>query len=399
MFPYNKILFKMSGSIAAYKACELISTLVKSNVEVQVVVTQELLKFIGKATLEGLTQKQVIVDTFTDGQMMKHIHLDRWADAVILCPATANTINEMAVGVANDMVKTLFLAHDFKKPYYVIPAMNEKMWTHPATVSSVVKLKEWGVTFLEPTQGHLACGEVGEGRMLEPQEIVRVLSNKTQKGRVLITSGGTREPIDGVRYIGNISTGATGAAIADQFIRAGFDVTFLRSEYSLKPKGHCEDDTYVTFEELKEKLFQYLGGKDYDIVIHSAAVSDFGVDSLVLEGRTHPQRLKGKITSSNEVLLKLKRNPKLINNIKEISKNKNIKLVGFKLTVGIDDPTEEINKILNDGHADYVVYNDMMNIDEKNNLHSGTLYSKNSRVSDFKNKADLATLLTGVLGG
>ena len=212
----SKILFSISGSIAIYKAADSISKLIQKGYEIQVVSTQSALKFIGTATLEGLTGKKVI-KIFLRMEMMSHIELVKWADIMILAPATASTINSMRSGLGDNLVLSLFLAHDWIKPYIIAPAMNTKMWLHPATTSSLKKLAKWGVEILEPNTGDLACGDYGPGRMVESIEIINHLEKYNQlkeKLSVLITSGGTKEWIDGVRCISNVSTGETASSVA-----------------------------------------------------------------------------------------------------------------------------------------------------------------------------------------
>ncbi len=180
----RKILFKLSGSIAAFKACSLISKLVQAGYEVQTACTPSTFQFVGAATLEGLTGKPVLSDTFTPGRAMDHIHLVKWADMVILCPATASQLNKLASGIADDIVSTLFLAHDFDKPYWIVPAMNEKMWLHPATQKSVKTLREWDLQVLEPDVGHQACGDYGPGRMLEPDLVQSLVDSHFMQGEI-----------------------------------------------------------------------------------------------------------------------------------------------------------------------------------------------------------------------
>ncbi|MDQ7772335.1 MAG: flavoprotein [Elusimicrobiales bacterium] len=165
------ILFQLTGSIACYKACGVISKLVQGGCDVKTVVTANALNFIGKSTLEGLTHRPVYMDTFEDRSALEHVELTKWMDLAITCPATANAMNKMAAGVADDFVTTLFLAWDQKKPWLVAPAMNRSMWAHPATRRSVKTLGEWGVKILGTGKGYQACGDVGEGRLLEPEEI------------------------------------------------------------------------------------------------------------------------------------------------------------------------------------------------------------------------------------
>ena len=164
----HKVLFMLTGSIACYKACNLLSQLVQSKIEVQTVVTQDALSFIGKSTLEGLSGKPVLNDIYQPGHQMDHIGLARWADLILICPATANTINKLACGIADDFVSAIALANNFIKPLWIAPAMNTQMYLHPATQKSLKLLKEWGTTVFESPSGNLACGENGEGRLIEP---------------------------------------------------------------------------------------------------------------------------------------------------------------------------------------------------------------------------------------
>lgn len=167
----SKFLVKISGSIAAYKTCALLSRLVQEGHEVQTIASQAALQFVGAATLEGLTGRAVVTDLYATGQQMDHIHLNRWADAVLLCPATARTINGFAAGVGDELLSTFFLAHDFSKPYFIVPAMNQAMYQHPATQQALKTLEAWGIRFINGEAGKQACGESGMGRMAEPDAI------------------------------------------------------------------------------------------------------------------------------------------------------------------------------------------------------------------------------------
>jgi phosphopantothenoylcysteine synthetase/decarboxylase len=175
----SKILVQLSGSIAAYKSCDLISKLVQAGHEVKTVATKGALEFVGAATLEGLSGHPVFHDIYEEGRMMDHIHLAKWADLAILAPASANTLNRLAQGLANDVVGTLFLAWDLKKkPYLVAPAMNQQMIDHPATREALGKLESWGVHVLPSGDGHQACGDTGLGRLLEPEQILTILEKE-----------------------------------------------------------------------------------------------------------------------------------------------------------------------------------------------------------------------------
>ncbi len=171
----SNILFILSGSIACFKACHVISRLVQKGHHVRTVATEAALKFVGPATLEGLTREPVATDLFAAGGALDHITLARWADLTVVCPATANTLNRMAAGLADDLAGSLLLAHDWKKPLLVVPAMNPSMWTHPATVNAVETLRNWGVRFVAIGEGRTACGESGEGRLAEPEDIVATI--------------------------------------------------------------------------------------------------------------------------------------------------------------------------------------------------------------------------------
>ena len=168
----GNILFHLTGSIACYKACILISRLVQHGFDVQTVLTQNALHFIGASTLEGLTRRSPLSDTYERGRNMDHIHLSKWADLALVCPATASSINRLAVGSGDDLLTALFLSYDLKsKPYWVAPAMNQQMYHHPATQSSLERLKSWGVRVLPTETGHQACGDFGEGRLLNPDQV------------------------------------------------------------------------------------------------------------------------------------------------------------------------------------------------------------------------------------
>lgn len=167
-----KVLFFLTGSIACYKACTCISRLSQAGVKVQTVATQAALKFVGAATLEALSGSPVFSDMWESGRALDHIDCARESDLAIVCPATANTINKLAAGIADDLVGSLFLAWEHgKKPWLLAPAMNTMMYRHPATQAGLEKLKGWGVRTIDPGEGMLACGESGPGRLAEPEEI------------------------------------------------------------------------------------------------------------------------------------------------------------------------------------------------------------------------------------
>jgi phosphopantothenoylcysteine synthetase/decarboxylase len=172
------VLVKLSGSIACYKTCHVVSRLAQAGHEVRCAMSPAARQFVGEATLEGLSGNRVAVETFEPGAWMEHIELPRWADLTLLCPATANRLNKMAAGIADDLLGNLYLTHDFVKPYLIAPAMNTRMWTHPATRVSVARLGELGLEFIDPDTGMLACREVGDGRLAEPDVIVATVIDR-----------------------------------------------------------------------------------------------------------------------------------------------------------------------------------------------------------------------------
>ena len=358
-----KILFILSGSIACYKACAALSQLVQRGHRVRAVLTAAAQKFVGVATLEGLTQDRVWTDLFEDGAALDHINLERWADVVVLCPATAHTLNRVAAGLGDDLAGALLLAHDWSKPLVVAPAMNPAMWSHPATVASVERLRSWGARFVDIGSGRTACGEVGDGRLAEPDEIARAIEvalvRPARRLRVLITAGGTAEPIDAVRVLANSSTGATGAAIADHFFRMGHDVVMLRARTAQPPDGLVRVEIFDTFASLDAALRRVLEAEHFDVVIHAAAVSDFAVHSIEIDGKRYPPGT-GKVRSDAEPVLRLRRNPKLLDLIRPRSRNPAVAVVAFKLTEGATPEVirHSVQPLLANS-ADLVVHNDL----------------------------------------
>jgi phosphopantothenoylcysteine decarboxylase len=176
------VLFLLSGSIACYKACTVISRLAQAGVTVQTAATPAALRFVGAATLEGLSGRPVFSDLWEPGRALDHIELARAADLALVCPATANTVNRLAAGLADDPLGALFLAWELKqKPWWIAPAMNHRMWEHPTTTASLEKLRSWGVRVLDPIDGPHACGEGGAGRLQEPEQIAAAVLEALQR--------------------------------------------------------------------------------------------------------------------------------------------------------------------------------------------------------------------------
>ncbi|KAF0153189.1 MAG: phosphopantothenoylcysteine decarboxylase / phosphopantothenate--cysteine ligase [Ignavibacteria bacterium] len=383
MLNYN-ILFKITGSIAVYKSAIIISKLVQAGCKVKVVATESALKFAGNATFEGLTGNKVLTDSFAEGEMMSHINLVKWADLVIVAPATANTINKLASGAGDSLLTSLFLAHDWTKPYLIAPAMNTNMFKHPATQEAMNKLASWGATILPTDIGYLACGDVGEGKLLDTdliyEKIISSITSISKSGKnVLITYGGTSESLDGVRTITNISTGKTGAAIAEQLAACGHKVSVLRSKSSLVSKLKNDEVTYGTFDEYKKEIFKLLSEQDFDAVIHLAALSDYTPTKLEYDDQVSRLPLKSKLNSEIDTIkVVLKKNPKIISQLKSVSKNKEIKVIGFKLTNNRNEPEnlKAVNKLFSEADCVYVVHNDLVSRTTTNEQTYFTVYDK-----------------------
>src|SRR6187549_363065 len=228
----NRVLLGITGGIAAYKAAELARLLIRNNVEVQVAMTEAATRFVTPATFQALTGKPVVTDLWDASfdNNMAHIELSRGADAIVVAPASADFLAKLAHGLADDLLSTVCVARNC--PLLVAPAMNVEMWENPATQRNVAQLRADGVVFLGPASGDQACGEVGMGRMSEPEELLQgilaFLAPKRLAGRkVIVTAGPTFEAIDTVRGITNLSSGKMGYAIADVAVTLGADVTLI----------------------------------------------------------------------------------------------------------------------------------------------------------------------------
>ena len=394
----------MSGSIACYKASQLISDWVKQGHRVKVACSKGALEFIGTATLEGLSGEPVFSDTYQSGQAMDHINLSRWADWIVACPATANLINKLAAGIADDAITTLWLAaYGQRKPMFIVPAMNSHMLDYPATRSSIKQLTGWGIHVLPTAEGDLACGEKGAGRLLEPDWIrqrIKTLSGVTKTSnprRILITAGGTREPIDSVRFIGNISSGGTGAALADSLLSRGHEVIYLAAQAATMPVNTCERHQFSSFSDLQEALQRLLSSRHFDAVIHAAAVSDFSVSRINSKSLNSGLPGTGKLSSAGTLAIELTPNPKLLQQLKRFSVNKGIRVIGFKLTSTDDLSLRQaaVAQLLSNDAVDAVVHNEMSEI--VSGRHIFDVYPGNGEVYSCTSPQALAGRLAEIL--
>lgn len=394
----SNLLVIFTGSIAAAKACDVVSRLVQRGHRVRCVATAAALKFVGPATLEGISGSAVLADLFAPGAALEHIELTRWADAVLVCPATAHTLARFAAGLADDLPGALFLAHDRRKPWLVAPAMNPAMWSHPATQAAVATLAGWGVRVLPVAEGRTACGEVGEGRMIEPPEIVAAveaaLAKPARRLRVLITSGGTAEPVDGVRVLTNTSTGATGALLAEHFARCGHDVTLLRARSAVRPAGGAvREETFFTFADLDAALTRLLAAHAFDAIVHAAAVSDYGVELVDADGRVQPAGT-GKLDTAAPPLLRLRPHPKLVDALR-VRAAASVRIVAFKLTNGATatEADAAVRTLFARAGVDAVVHNDLAERGAAPDSFPATLHAADGAVLTCPSRGELAAVL------
>jgi len=272
------ILLAVSGGIAAYKSAELVRLLRKQGAEVRVVMTRSAMQFVNPLTFQALSGHPVHSELLDADQehAMGHISLARWADALIIAPATANTLAKCSHGLADDLLSTLYLAATC--PVYVAPAMNQAMWHKPVTQENIQKLKSHGVTVIGPEQGDQACGETGFGRMSEPEEICRRLLAESAAQclsglKVLISAGPTREPLDPVRYITNRSSGKMGYALAAAALKAGAEVTLVSGPVSLPAPVNTDLVRIETAAQMHAAVMSRAA--EHDIYIGAAAVADY----------------------------------------------------------------------------------------------------------------------------
>ena len=270
------VLLAVTGGIAAYRACEVVRGLIKADVPVQVAMTRAARRFVGETTFAGLSRRYVLTDDpDPNGPIYPHLDAARAARVMAVVPASANTIARLAYGLADDVVSESALA--LAGQLLVAPAMNHRMWLHPATQENIQTLRDRGATIIGPDAGDLAEGEQGLGRLAQPDEIIQAIRGLLGVGslagkRVLVTAGGTREPLDSVRFLGNRSSGKMGVALANEALARGAEVTTILSNTLVRPNGGLQIDA-STAAELEHAAKEH--AKTADIILMVAAVADF----------------------------------------------------------------------------------------------------------------------------
>lgn len=346
----KEIILGVTGSIAAYKACEVASMLVQRGVLVNAVLTESAANLVGPATFEGITGRRCITELFESPQTqdIEHVTLAQRVDLFLVAPATANIIAKAALGIADDWLSTTLLATH--APILFAPAMNTTMYNHPATQANIAALKDRGCEFVGPGEGRMACRTVGPGRLIDPAQIVEAAERLLQlrhdlAGKhVLLTSGANHEPIDPVRFIGNRSSGKMGRAIAAEALARGARVTVVTGPAEVDPPSGAEVVRVETALEMEEAVMSRV--KDADIVIGAAAVADYRV--------AKPAKAKHKRKESDGVTIELTENPDIIARAGSERRNGQI-VVGFAAET--DNLIENAKKKLAAKHLDLVVGN------------------------------------------
>ena len=319
----KNILLGVTGGIAAYKAAEIVRHLKKSGSSVRVVMTKSAEEFITPLTLQALSGNRVsreLLDAEAEAAM-GHIELAKWADGILIAPATANTLARLSSGRGDDLLSTITLA--FEGPISLAPAMNQAMWRDARTQENLKKLIDKGYILCGPGSGEQACGDVGLGRMLEPLEIMKIFSDSFKEGilsgkSVLITAGPTKEPIDPVRFITNRSSGKMGYSLAEAAIDAGAIVTLITGPVDIEPPMKCNTIPVETAKEMHEAVMHHVNKKD--IYIGTAAVSDYR------PARKNETKLK-KDDKGSPLILELVENQDILKSVSELDERPYV--VGF----------------------------------------------------------------------
>lgn len=379
----KNILIGITGGIAAYKILDLIKLLKKESYEVFVIMTKGAMEMFSFADFEKASGNKVCVNLFEKNfdyrevlknRKVEHIQLADKADVMLIAPATANVIGKLAYGIADDFLTTTVLA--MTAPIIICPSMNVNMWGNPIVQENLAKLKSVGYQIIEPSVGMLACGYEGVGRMENVEiinnEIKKLLErNDSLKGKkIIITSGGTVEKIDEVRFITNRSSGKMGTAIAEECYLRGAEVLLLRSKTSIRPRYLIKEQIFNTAEELLQLIKVNI--KNTDIFFQTAAVSDFKAE----------RPIKGKLSSDNSINLKLVPQIKIVDQIKKLSPKTT--LIAFKAEYDLEEKKliEEGIKKLKESNADVVVVNDISRKDRgfESDNNEAYIISKNGAV-------------------
>ncbi|MDA9085007.1 bifunctional phosphopantothenoylcysteine decarboxylase/phosphopantothenate--cysteine ligase CoaBC [Candidatus Pelagibacter sp.] len=348
----KKMLLIICGGISAYKSLELIRLLKKQDVEIRTILTKSAKEFVTPLSVASLSKGKVYDDLFNaeNETEMDHISLSRWADVILVAPATANTISKLSAGSSDDLASTVILASD--KDIFLTPAMNVRMWEHPSTKKNLNKLKSYGYKIIGPEIGDMACGEFGEGKMTEPKDIFQTIEiyfselNKNKKLKAMVTAGPTNEYIDPVRFITNKSSGKQGYALAKSLAKRGFQTTLISGPTNLQIDSNINLIKVETANEMFKATQENL---PVDVAIFSAAVADFKVKN----------RKKGKIRKEEFLNLEFEKNIDILDYVSKHNSLRPKLVIGFAAETS--DVQENAQKKLVKKNCDWIIANDVSN--------------------------------------
>ena len=348
----KKILLIICGGISAYKSLELIRLFKKKSMEVKTILTKSAKEFITPLSVASLSQEKVYDDLFNaeNESEMDHISLSRWADVILVAPATANTISKLSAGSSDDLASTVILASD--KNIFLAPAMNVRMWEHPSTKQNLDKLRSYGYEIIGPEIGDMACGEFGEGKMTEPKDIFQIIQvyfsqlNKSQKLKALVTAGPTNEYIDPIRFITNRSSGKQGYALAKSLVKRGFQTTLISGPTNLQIDGSINLIKVETADEMFKATKENLPA---DVAIFSAAVADFKTKEIKNE----------KMKKKEHFNLELEKNIDILNYVSKHNSLRPKLVIGFAAET--NDVQKNAQKKLIEKNCDWIIANDVSN--------------------------------------
>ena len=372
----KKILIIITGGIAAYKTLDLIRKLSKLNCEIKTILTKSGKEFVTPLSITALSKNKVFTDLFSveNESEMDHISLSRWSDLILVAPASSNFLTKISNGFSDDLASTVIKASD--KKVFLCPAMNVRMWEHASNKQSISTLKSYGYRILGPEIGEMACGEFGEGKMLEVDEIINQLEiyfkqiSKNKKLKAIVTAGPTQELIDPVRFITNRSSGKQGYEIANSLVENGFDTTLISGPTNLEPNDNLKLIKVKTGEEMYEKTMELL---PCDLAIFTAAVSDFKVKKFNKE----------KIKKNKDLSFDLDLNPDILELVSKSNKKPKI-VVGF--AAESENLFDNARSKLEKKGCDLIVANDVSNnkIGFESDFNEVHLFYKDKNIDDEK---------------
>ena len=383
----KKILFIICGGISAYKSLETIRLFKKNGAEIKTILTRSAKEFVTPLSVTSLSQGKVYSDLFSEENEaeMDHISLSRWADIIVIAPATANTISKLAQGTTDDLASTVVLASD--KDIILAPAMNVRMWEHPTTKTNIKKLKGFGYKLIGPEVGDMACGEYGEGKMSDPSVIAEevdkyfLTQKNNKKFKALVTAGPTNEYIDPVRFITNKSSGKQGYELAKSLSKKGFDTTLISGPTNLEI---TKDINLIKVETADEMLVATQENLPVDVAIFSAAVADFKIN----------KKYENKIKKQENLNLNLEKNVDILHYVSNHNSMRPELVIGFAAeTNEIDKNAEEK---LNKKSCDWIISNDVSNKDIgfNSDYNEVTIHYKNKDVKkeklSYKKKSEIS---------